>query len=148
MERKMTVKTIGVLGAGVMGIGVAQCAAAVASQVILIDINSEQLEKAMSQIRSDLRMAKMLDARFRNTNIADLLGRITTTTDYERLAAADFVIENVVENWPVKKEVYHRIDQLCPSHCIFGANTSAISITRIASVTARPDRVIGMHFMN
>jgi 3-hydroxybutyryl-CoA dehydrogenase len=148
MERKMAFKTIGILGAGVMGIGVAQCAVAVAQEVILIDNSREQLEKAKKQMRSDLRMAKMLNARSAQVNIDETLGRIVTTTEYGRLSTADFVIENVVENWSVKEQVYRQIDQLCPTHCIFGANTSAISITRIASATARPDRIVGIHFMN
>jgi 3-hydroxybutyryl-CoA dehydrogenase len=144
----MAFKTIGVLGAGVMGIGVAQCAVSVAQQVILVDTSSEQLEKAKQQMRSDLRMAKMLNARFAQVNIDEMLGRILATTEYEKLATTDFVIENVVENWSVKERVYCQIDGICPAHCIFGANTSAISITRIASATARPDRIVGMHFMN
>jgi 3-hydroxybutyryl-CoA dehydrogenase len=144
----MSLKTIGVLGAGVMGIGVAQCAVSAASEVILIDTSRKQLESAKKQMRSDLRMAKMLNSRFHQVNIEEMLGRIVTTTEYERLSAADFVIENVVENWSMKEQVYRQIDRVCPQHCIFGANTSAISITRIASATTRPDRIVGIHFMN
>ena len=144
----MSLKTIGVLGAGVMGIGVAQCAVSAASGVILIDTSRKQLESAKKQMRSDLRMAKMLNSRFHQVNIEEMLGRIVTTTEYERLSAADFVIENVVENWSIKEQVYRQIDRVCPQHCIFGANTSAISITRIASATTRPDRIVGIHFMN
>jgi 3-hydroxybutyryl-CoA dehydrogenase len=148
MENKMSLKTIGVLGAGVMGIGVAQCAVSVAQEVILVDTSREQLENAKKQMRNDLRMAKMLNPRFHQVNIEETLGRIVATTEYERLSAADFVIENVVENWGIKAQAYREIDRICPAHCIFGANTSAISITRIASATARPDRIVGIHFMN
>lgn len=77
-----------------------------------------------------------------------VLDRITFTTDYDEFERADFIIENVVEKWDVKAEVYARLDNICPQHCVFAANTSAISITRIGSVTRRPDRVLGMHFMN
>jgi len=77
-----------------------------------------------------------------------VLRRINFTADYEQFGQTDFVIENVVEKWEVKAEVYRRLDAICPSHCVFAANTSAISITRIGSATKRPDRVLGMHFMN
>jgi len=73
---------------------------------------------------------------------------IRFTTEYAPFADADFVIENVTEKWDIKKKVHEQLDAVCPEHCVFAANTSAISITRIGSVTKRPGKVIGMHFMN
>jgi 3-hydroxybutyryl-CoA dehydrogenase len=90
----------------------------------------------------------MLSADPAGESTAQVLARIRFTTTYDDLAAVDFVIENVTENWDVKTPVYRRMDAVCPSPCVFAANTSAISITKLASLTGRPDRVIGMHFMN
>ena len=78
----------------------------------------------------------------------EVLSQITFTRDYDTLSNVDFVVENVIEKWAVKREIYPRLDAICPEHCVFAANTSCISITRIGSVTNRPDRIIGMHFMN
>lgn len=139
-------KKIGVLGAGVMGVGVAQCAALAADQVVLIDIDKAQLRRAQSQIRENLRVQRLFGSRPKGSS--GIMDRITFTTNYEELRDADFVIENVVENWMVKEKVYRQIDTICSERCVFGANTSAISITRLGSATSRPDRVVGMHFMN
>jgi 3-hydroxybutyryl-CoA dehydrogenase len=78
----------------------------------------------------------------------DVLRRITFTLDVHLLEGVDYIIENVVEKWSTKEDVYAKLDTLCPAHCIFGSNTSAISITRIASITKRAPQVIGIHFMN
>jgi 3-hydroxybutyryl-CoA dehydrogenase len=154
------VETIGVIGAGVMGVGVAQDVAQHGRQVILIDVDDARLARARQEIRANLRMQGLFrkpqaareppapPAAASGESSAQVLARITFTTDYERLAAADFVVENVIEKWPVKERVYKLLDAHCPPGCVFGANTSAISITRIGSATGRPDRVVGMHFMN
>ena len=140
---------VGVVGAGVMGVGVAQNLAETGHRVILLDLTDEQLGKARATIRQNLRMrgffAKGQESKEPSESV---MGRITFTTDYEPLGRADFVIENVVEKWEVKAEVYPRLDAVCPPHCVFAANTSAISITRLGSTTGRADRVLGMHFMN
>jgi 3-hydroxybutyryl-CoA dehydrogenase len=139
---------VGVVGAGVMGIGVAQNLAETGHKVILVDIHEEQLTKAREAVRSNIRM----NAFFRKDAVPQkpdvVMCRIAFTTDYERLRESDFVIENVVEKPVVKEQVYARLNDVCREDCIFAANTSAISITRIASWTRRPDRVLGMHFMN
>lgn len=142
-------ESIGVVGAGVMGAGVAQNLAEFGRQVILVDLTEQCLEKARREIHQSLRMKTFFTKKKEPSESSETtLGRISFTCDYERLADADFVIENVVEKWEVKKEVYGRLDRVCPKDCVFAANTSAISITRIASATERPDRVVGMHFMN
>lgn len=145
----MEFNTVGVVGAGVMGVGVAQNLAQTGHQVVLIDLTEELLEKARDDIRQSIRMTGFFTKKKEGAeSTGTILDRIRTTTDVEELAAADYVIENVLERWEVKEEVYKRIDPICPEHCIFGVNTSAISITRVGSITSRPDRVVGMHFMN
>jgi len=139
---------VGVIGAGVMGAGVAQNLAQNGQPVILVDLADEHLERASSEIRQSLRMQSLFQKKTDSEKPDAVLERITFTTDDERLAVADFVVENVVEKPEVKKEVYRRLDAVCPEPCVFGVNTSAISITRVGSWTDRPDRVVGMHFMN
>jgi 3-hydroxybutyryl-CoA dehydrogenase len=138
---------IGVIGAGVMGAGVAQSLAQSKMEVVLLDITDEKLETAKRTIKDNLRF----QALFRKEEIEDsqqVLSRIRFTTEYELLKEADTVIENVTENWQVKKSVYERINGICKENCIFLANTSCISITKIASLLKRKEKVIGVHFMN
>ena len=144
----MSKHIIGVVGAGVMGIGVGQSLAQAGHHVLLLDISDDILKHARDEIINNLRLQRMLRKAQGQESIESVMERITFTTDYAPFADADFVIENVTENWPIKKEVHAKLDAICPAHCVFAANTSAISITRIASATARPDRVLGMHFMN
>ena len=140
---------VGVVGAGVMGIGVAQNLAETGHEVVLVDLGNEQLDHAHAAIHQNLRMRGLFAKSKEPKEQSDaVLRRINFTTDYDQFGQTDFVIENVVEKWEVKAEVYKRLDAVCPEHCVFAANTSAISITRIGSATRRPDRVLGMHFMN
>lgn len=140
---------VGVVGAGVMGVGVAQNLAETGHQVVLVDLTDEQLDKAQASIHQNLRMRGFFTKSKEPKEQSEVvLRRISFTTDYDQFGQADFIIENVVEKWEVKAEVYRQLDAICPQHCIFAANTSAISITRIGSATKRPDRVLGMHFMN
>jgi len=140
-------ETIGVIGAGVMGVGLAQALAQNGLRTLLIDISDFILESALGQIRNGLRFARLLQKNLGATP-EEILGRIQVSTDYAALREADFVIENVTEKVGVKTEVYRRLDTVCPPRCVFAANTSAIPITRIAAMTSRPAQVIGMHFMN
>ncbi|MCI0729740.1 MAG: 3-hydroxyacyl-CoA dehydrogenase family protein [Chloroflexi bacterium] len=139
---------VGVIGAGVMGIGVAQNLVQTDHYVVLIDLSNEILERAKAEINKNLRFARLFDKSASQASPAEAMERITFTADYSPLHDVDLVVENVVEKWEVKKQVYAQLDAVCLQPCIFAANTSAISITRIASATRRPDRVIGMHFMN
>jgi len=138
---------VGVVGAGVIGVGVIQDLAQHGHSVIAVDLTDELLDAARAVIRQNLRMHAML-GRSAGEKPAAVLDRISFTTDVEVLADVDFVIENVTEKWDVKEAVYRRIDSICPEPTVFGVNTSCISITRVGSVTERPDRVVGMHFMN
>ncbi len=144
----MEIQTVGVIGAGVMGTGVAQNLSQTNYQVILLDVSEEVLERARAKIKQDIRLQGFFNKSARGLDPEEVLGRITFSTGYQLLENADFVVENVTEKWDIKKDVYAQLDAVCPQRCVFAANTSAISITRIGSATTRPDRVVGMHFMN
>jgi 3-hydroxybutyryl-CoA dehydrogenase len=138
---------VGVVGAGTIGVGVAQSLAQAGHEVVLLDVSEAVLERAREEIHRSLRLQRMLD-RDAAADPKAVLARIHPTTAYEPLAGTTFVIENVVENWGVKEEVWRRLDRACPPDAVFAANTSCISITRLASVTCRPAQVLGIHFMN
>jgi 3-hydroxybutyryl-CoA dehydrogenase len=144
----MRFQTIGVVGAGVMGAGVAQNLAQTGHDVVLVDVGQAQLDRCRDEIKKSVRLQGLLDKTVKKVSSAEVLGRIRFTTDYEELAAASYLVENVVEKWPVKEEVYRRIDTICHPDCYFAANTSCISITKIGGVTKRAERIVGMHFMN
>ena len=144
----MKIQTVGVVGAGVMGIGVAQNLAQTGHNVILLDIKEEILDKAKQEIKNNIRFQSLFQKKDKTANLEDVLNRIEFSTNYKFLENVDFLIENVTEKWDTKKQVYSLIDAICPADCVFAANTSAIPITRIASVTKRADKVIGIHFMN
>jgi 3-hydroxybutyryl-CoA dehydrogenase len=140
-------ETIGVIGAGVMGVGLAQALAQSGFRTLLVDISQEILESALGQIRNGVRFARLFQKSLSGTP-EEILGRIQLSADYAVLSQADFVVENVTEQVAIKADVYRRLDAICPPRCIFAANTSAIPITRIAAMTNRPAQVLGMHFMN
>ncbi|MDZ8085095.1 MAG: 3-hydroxyacyl-CoA dehydrogenase NAD-binding domain-containing protein [Nostoc sp. DedQUE12b] len=144
----MNIQTVGVVGAGVMGVGVAQNLAQTGHQVILVDISEDILDKAKHEIRNNIRFQGFFKKSDTTETPDSVLNRIEFSTNYKFLEKADFVVENVTEKWDIKKQVYSLLDSICPANSVFAANTSAIPITRIASVTKRADRVIGMHFMN
>jgi 3-hydroxybutyryl-CoA dehydrogenase len=144
----MEIRVVGVIGAGVMGIGLGQNLAQTGHRVVLVDISEQVLDNARGEIRKNLRFQGMFQKGAKSEPADAVLGRITFTTDYGALAESDFVVENATEKWDIKKEIYPKIDAICPERAVFAANTSCIPITRIGSVTRRPDRVLGMHFMN
>lgn len=143
----MGIDRVGVVGAGLMGRGVAQLLATGGIEVVLVDVTVEILEDARRSIGYALKSAALFDPQLR-ADLGAVLARIETTTDYAALAQSDFVIENATEEWPVKEAVYRELTRQCSSGCIFAANTSAIPIARIAALTDDPSRVIGTHFMN
>ncbi|HYO14779.1 MAG TPA: 3-hydroxyacyl-CoA dehydrogenase family protein [Thermoanaerobaculia bacterium] len=145
----MEIRTVGVIGAGVMGVGVGQNLAQTGHQAILVDISEEILGRARDEIRKNLRFQGMFQKGASHKEGPDtVLARITFTTELEALADVDFVVENVPEKWEIKSRIYPQIDAICPERAIFAVNTSCYSITRVGALTKRPDRVIGMHFMN
>lgn len=144
----MNIQVVGVVGAGVMGVGVAQNLAQTGYQVILVDISEAILESAEQEIKKNIRFQTLFNKEKKAGSPDEILKKITFSTNYKLLDSADFVVENVTEKWDIKKEVYAQLDAICPERTVFAANTSAIPITRIASATKRPKNVIGMHFMN
>ncbi|MBW4434631.1 MAG: 3-hydroxybutyryl-CoA dehydrogenase [Pelatocladus maniniholoensis HA4357-MV3] len=144
----MDIKTVGVVGAGVMGIGVSQSLAQNSHQVILLDISEKVLEHARQEIKNNIRFQNFFTKNEKGDKSEKIISRITFSTNYHLLADAEFIIENATEKWLIKKEIYEKIDTICPKDTVFAANTSAIPITRIASATQRPAQIIGMHFMN
>ena len=145
----MEIKKVGVIGAGVMGVGVGQNLAQSGMEAVLVDVSEEVLEHAKAEIRKNLRFQGMFQkGAAAREDAATVLGRIHFSTRLEDLADVDFVVENVPEKWEIKKEIYPRIDTICPERAVFAVNTSCYSITRVGALTRRPDRVIGMHFMN
>lgn len=145
----MKLETVGVIGAGVMGQGVAQDLAQNGFTVILVDNKIDVLQKAKNSIAKKVKLDLLLSKKKTQTiKVEDVLTNIQSTTDLEDLSGVDFIIENVTEKWEIKNKIYPLIDEICQEDCIFGVNTSALSITKIGSLTNRPDKVIGMHFMN
>ncbi|MFF2750192.1 3-hydroxyacyl-CoA dehydrogenase family protein [Kitasatospora sp. NPDC058048] len=144
----MSIRTVGVIGAGTIGRGVAQSFAESGFEVILVDISPAQLDSAVAQIGRDLLVQPMLLGKPLKEDVKTVLARITTGTELTSLADADFVVENVTEDWDIKRTVYERIDTVCRPGVIFGVNTSAVPITRVGSVTGRPAEILGLHFMN
>lgn len=136
---------IGIVGAGVMGAGIAQTIVPLCSQIVLIDKNTVQLTKAKQIIRDEMRMQKLLGKQSASQkSVASIL----YTTSYNDLKDAEFIIENVTESFDTKKVVYHEIEKHCSSSCILIANTSVISITKLGAELQDPTRFIGVHFMN
>ncbi|MBV9110740.1 MAG: 3-hydroxyacyl-CoA dehydrogenase family protein [Gemmatimonadetes bacterium] len=148
MTENEATRTVGVVGAGVMGVGVAQSLAQAGHRVLLLDVSDQVLARARAELEKSLRFHGMFSKQKGGPPPAEVLGRIAFTTGYDGFAEADFVIENVTEKWEIKSPVYPVLDRVCPPHACFAANTSAYSITRIGSLTQRADRVLGMHFMN
>ena len=140
-------KIIGVIGAGVMGMGLAQALAQAGLRTLLIDVSDSILSTAMEKVKDNLRFQRLFQ-KDSSGSPQEALARIEASTSYQVLRDADFVIENVTEKPGIKAQVYPQMEAICPAHCVFAANTSAIPITRIAAMTRRPQKVLGMHFMN
>lgn len=143
----MDIRKVAVVGAGTMGSGIVQVFAQHGFEVVMIDVKDEFLERGMGRI------AKSLDRLIKKEIITEkdkqnALSRIETSTELKDGTDSQLVIEAVFENYDVKKDVFSSLDNLCSDDVIFASNTSSISITALAATTKRPDRFIGMHFMN
>jgi len=146
-EDKMAIKTMGVVGAGQMGGGIAQVAAGSGFEVIMSDIKDEFVERGINAIAKSLdRFVKK--GKLTQENRDEIMGRITGTSDLSMMKDADFVVEAATENEGLKLGIFKQLDDLCGGDVILASNTSSISITRIAGATGRPRQIIGMHFMN
>jgi len=143
----MELRTLGVVGGGQMGSGIAHVAAAAGLTVTLVDVEERFLEKARAGIEKNLEREVARGKRTADEKAA-ALGRIATTTRLESLAGMDAVVEAIVEDEAVKKELFRKLDAVCKPEAILASNTSSISITRLAAATRRPEAFIGMHFMN
>ncbi len=138
---------IGVIGAGTMGNGIAQTAASKSYEVVMCDIKAEFVERGIENI------SKSLDRFIKKETLteegkAEILGRIRTTTELEDLKDCSLVVEAATENFEIKKQIFQKLDEITSEDTILSSNTSSISITKIAGVTKRADKVIGMHFFN
>ncbi|MCS6908351.1 MAG: 3-hydroxybutyryl-CoA dehydrogenase [Anaerolineales bacterium] len=142
----MEIREVYVIGAGTMGSGIAQVAAVAGYQTTIMDVVPEQLDKAKENIQRSIE--KLVSKGQLSAEEAKHVDRIRYAKDMKSIGCADLVIEAVVEDPSVKQEVFRQADGLCPERTILASNTSSISITKIASSTRRPHKVIGMHFMN
>ena len=142
----MDIKRIGIVGSGTMGGGIAQVAATNGFEVVLNDLGEDYLERAVKKI--DKSLTKLAEKGKIEGDRETILGRIRTTTHLEGLKETDLVIEAVVEDFDVKKDVLQRLDKVLAPEIVLASNTSSISITRLGALTGRAAQFMGMHFMN
>ncbi|MCP4602784.1 MAG: 3-hydroxyacyl-CoA dehydrogenase family protein [Proteobacteria bacterium] len=140
--------TVGVVGAGVMGLGVAESLAENDYDIVLMDKSEDVLAEAESVLRQNIRLHRMLRKSAKLPHTSNILERIRFSSDLRALSDVGYVIENISEIWDQKKDIYQALDRVCTDECIFAANTSAILIRKFAEVTNRPSQVVGIHFMN
>lgn len=143
----MEIRTFGVIGAGQMGSGIAHVAAAAGLEVVLHDVTPDLVARGLAGITRFLTVS-VAKGKMTEAEKAALLGRIRTVTDLQEMAGANFVVEAATENEEIKFEIFEALDAVCRPETILASNTSSIPIGRIASRTRRPEKVIGMHFMN
>jgi 3-hydroxybutyryl-CoA dehydrogenase len=141
------IRTVGIIGAGQMGSGIAQLFARYGYEVALYDIDGNQLTRAVTTIRENLER-QALKGNIDSAEIAGIVSRIKPARDLSDVGPADFVVEAASENELLKLSIFRTLDEMMRPGVILASNTSSISITRIAAATRQPDRVIGMHFMN
>jgi 3-hydroxybutyryl-CoA dehydrogenase len=144
----MKFRKIGVLGAGNIGIGVVTDLVLHGISAVVVDISEDILKRAQTEVLNNVRFVPLLSKTSPRISRDEALQRMVLTTDLKDVTSCDFIIENVTEDWDVKKQVYGNLDRVAPAEICFGANTSCISITQIASATKRPANVVGIHLMN
>jgi 3-hydroxybutyryl-CoA dehydrogenase len=143
----MNIRTVGIVGAGTMGNGIAQVFAQAGFTVRLVDVAQPLLDRARGSIEKSLN--KFVDKGKLTAGDRDAaLGRLTTTTTLDKLATVDYVVEAIVENAEAKSALFTSLDAIVSEHALLASNTSSISITTLGAATKRPDKVLGMHFMN
>ena len=143
----MEIKTFGVVGAGQMGGGIAQVAATSGFDVIMSDISDDCIARGVGAIEKNLNRG-VEKGKLEKDEAQAILSRLRTTTDISDMAGADYVVEAAVEMEDLKFNIFRELDEACPEQVILATNTSSIPIGRIAAQTSRPDKIIGMHFMN
>ena len=143
----MTIKTVGVVGCGLMGSGIAQVAAEAGYRVVVREVNDALLKKGLGRV--DAFLAKGVEkGKVTPERRAEVMGRLEGTTSFQALAPCDIVIEAAVESLAAKAAAYAELDAVCPPHTIFASNTSSLSITEMAATTKRGARFVGLHFFN
>ena len=144
----MEIRTVGVIGAGNIGVGAVTDLVMHGIPAVVVDLSQSILDHARDAVLHHVRTAPLLSKTLPKVSKEQAMQRMTLTTKLEDVAACDFVIENVTEDWSIKQSVYERLDRALPPHVCLGANTSCISITKIGGATRRPEKVIGIHLMN
>jgi len=143
----MEVKKPFVVGAGIMGAGVGQLCAQQGYEVTVVDISDEIVEKAKGKVTAGLGR-RVENGKITQEEMDAVLSRLNWSADLDLAGDSDFVVEAIIENIEAKKEVFQKLDSICPPETILATNTTALSVSDIASATQRPDKVIGMHFFN
>ncbi|MGG0847197.1 3-hydroxybutyryl-CoA dehydrogenase [Peribacillus simplex] len=143
----MSIQKVMVIGAGQMGSGIAQVCAMSGYEVLLHDLKDEYVEKGLGTITKNL-SRQVEKGKMESGEKDSILSRLTSSTDLKNAAAVDLVIEAAVENMEIKTKIFAELDEITPQHVILASNTSSLPITEIAAATKRPEKVIGMHFMN
>lgn len=139
---------IGIIGAGTMGTGLAVDVVLRGMEAVLVDTSADVLEHCRTEVFKTVRFAPLMNKALPRVSASEVTQRTRFVTNIAEVGSCDFIVENVTEDLRIKAGVYRALDEICAPEVCFGANTSCISITEIASYTGRPDRVIGMHFMN
>ena len=143
----MAIKTVGVLGCGLMGAGVAQVSAGAGFRTIVLEVNEDVLKKGMGRIEKFL-TSGIEKGKVTEEQKATTLGNLKGTTQYADLKDCDIVIEAIIENVEIKKKAYAQVEAVVGPHCLIASNTSSLCITELAAGTMRPDKVGGLHFFN
>jgi len=144
----VTLRQIGVVGAGNIGTGVVTDLLLHGLSAVVVDVSRDRLERAQAAVLGNIRCAPLFSKTLPRITRESAAERMRLTTDLRQLAECDFVVENVTEDWTTKRALYEQLDAVVPAGVRFGVNTSCISITQIGSVTKRPADVVGVHFMN
>lgn len=144
----MQFQKIGVVGGGNIGSGVVTDLLLHQINAVVVDVSDEKLDRARAEVVKNVRFAPLLVKGAPRLSKEEALERVQFTTRYDDLSSCEFIIENVTENWAIKEPIYRELDQVMPPDVCFGANTSCISITKIAGITKRPAKIVGIHFMN
>jgi 3-hydroxybutyryl-CoA dehydrogenase len=142
----MNIKKVFVVGAGRMGIGIAEVCAEAGYDVVMEDVNPEILVKGMQAIKRSVEKA-VEKGKIKGT-VHEIVSRIKTVSQLELAKTADIVVESVFENLELKRDIFRQLDEICPPHALLATNTSGIPITYIAEATKRPEKVVGTHFFN
>src|SRR5580700_5226324 len=143
----MAIQTVGVVGCGLMGSGIAQVAAQAGFTTVVREVSAELVDKGVKGIEKNL--GRMVEkGTLTDAQKSEIRGRLRGTTAIEDLKDCDVIVEAIIEQLPAKRELFGKLDALCPAATIFASNTSSLTITEIATATKRPDRFVGLHFFN